>query len=151
MHRFTRPTVPLTAVVAGAASVGVSQHVVLPPALKLESENLQCPLAFLDRSPRAAGVSVALNVWPARGLSTEPGTAERPPNFLVLVADDAGWQDFWVYGEPGIQTPNIDRLAQSGLVFDRAFLTAAQCSRSRNSILTGRYPHRHRRTEGGFT
>ena len=39
------------------------------------------------------------------------------------------------------RTPNIDRLAESGLRFDNAFLTASSCSPSRASIVTGRYPH----------
>ena len=63
------------------------------------------------------------------------------PNIVVLIADDAGWSDFGVYGNDAIQTPNIDRLAASGLKVEHAFLTIAQCSPSRISILTGKYPH----------
>lgn len=63
------------------------------------------------------------------------------PNILVLVADDAGWRDFGCYGNETIQTPNIDRLAEKGLLCKNAFLTCAQCSPSRISILTGKYPH----------
>ena len=65
----------------------------------------------------------------------------EPPNILVLVADDAGWKDFGCYGNRGIKTPNIDRLADGGLLCENAFLTAPQCSPSRISVLTGRYPH----------
>lgn len=70
----------------------------------------------------------------------EPPQAE-PPSILVLIADDAGWRDFGAYGHPAIRTPHIDRLAASGLKVERAFLTVAQCSPSRISILTGLYPH----------
>ncbi len=70
------------------------------------------------------------------------GSAEQNrPNILVLIADDAGWQDFGCYGNPVIRTPNIDRLAAGGLKAENAFLTTPQCSPSRISILTGKYPH----------
>ncbi len=68
---------------------------------------------------------------------------EKPdlPNILILVADDAGWEDFGTYGNEFVKTPHLDRLAANGKVADNAFLTIAQCSPSRISILTGRYPH----------
>ena len=75
---------------------------------------------------------------------TVPSTAqvpEAPPNIVVFVADDLGWRDLGVYGNTGVGTPNIDRLARSGLRVERAFGTSPQCSPSRISILTGRYPH----------
>jgi arylsulfatase A-like enzyme len=62
------------------------------------------------------------------------------PNFLIFVADDAG-MDFGCYGNPYIRTPNIDKLAESGLLFENTFLTSPQCSPSRISILSGLYPH----------
>ena len=62
------------------------------------------------------------------------------PNFLILIADDAG-MDFGCYGNPFIKTPNIDRLAKSGIKCEQTFLTAPQCSPSRISILSGQYPH----------
>ncbi len=63
------------------------------------------------------------------------------PNILILVADDAGWEDFGCYGNPYIKTPNVDYLAQNGLKTTNTHLTIAQCSPSRISILTGKYPH----------
>lgn len=63
------------------------------------------------------------------------------PNFVVLIADDLGWNDIGSYGNKSIQTPNIDKLAANGLRFDNAFLTTSSCSASRASILTGKYPH----------
>lgn len=63
------------------------------------------------------------------------------PNFIVMIADDAAWNDNGAYGNDRIKTPNINTLAKEGLVFDNAFLTASSCSPSRCSILTGRYPH----------
>lgn len=62
------------------------------------------------------------------------GKAQRP-NILVLIADDAGWNDVGYHGSD-IETPNIDRLAQNGVVLDR-FYVAPTCSPSRAAFLTG--------------
>jgi arylsulfatase A-like enzyme len=73
-----------------------------------------------------------------------PAAAQRPPehpNIVVYVADDLGWRDTGVYGNPAVRTPNIDRIARAGLLVRYAFVTSPQCSPSRISILSGRYPH----------
>ncbi|MBZ9630066.1 sulfatase-like hydrolase/transferase [Salegentibacter sp. LM13S] len=59
-----------------------------------------------------------------------------PPNFLVIIADDAGWNDFSYHGSR-IQTPIIDSLAENGLKLER-FYAAPTCSPSRASLLTGK-------------
>ena len=64
-----------------------------------------------------------------------------PPNLILIIADDMSWDDMGAYGHPHIQTPNLDRLAEEGMRFDRAFLTTSSCSPSRSSIITGLYPH----------
>ncbi len=71
----------------------------------------------------------------------QQGATVQAPNILIFVADDAGWRDFGAYGNDAIRTPNIDQLAEQGLLVQRAFLTTPQCSPSRISILTGKYPH----------
>jgi len=63
------------------------------------------------------------------------------PNFVFIITDDISARDLSVYGNEAIETPNLDRMAQNGLVFDNAYLTISSCSPSRNSIITGRYPH----------
>ena len=63
------------------------------------------------------------------------------PNVIVFIADDVSWNDYGCYGNGFARTPNIDRLAEDGIRFDQAFLTASSCSPSRASIITGRYPH----------
>jgi arylsulfatase A-like enzyme len=70
-----------------------------------------------------------------------PQEKQTQPNFIVFIADDAAWNDCGPYGNMKIKTPNINRLAEEGVVFDNAFLTTSSCSPSRCSILTGRYPH----------
>src|SRR3954465_10589528 len=67
--------------------------------------------------------------------------ARKPPNFILILADDMAWDDCGAFGNQAIRTPNIDALARDGMRFDRAFLTCSSCSPSRSSIITGRYPH----------
>ena len=62
-------------------------------------------------------------------------------NVVVLIADDVSWNDLGCYGSSSVQTPNIDKLAEGGIRFNNAILTASSCSPSRISIMTGRYPH----------
>ncbi|MFH1965516.1 MAG: sulfatase-like hydrolase/transferase, partial [Acidobacteriota bacterium] len=94
----------------------------------------------IDRRTFIGGLGTGSVVLRTAGRSVTAATGNSP-NILVLVADDAGWKDFGCYGNKGIKTPNIDRLAEGGLICENAFLTAPQCSPSRISVLTGRYPH----------
>ena len=68
-------------------------------------------------------------------------SSTKKPNIIVFIADDVSWDDFGCYGNNDVVTPNIDALAKNGLIFKNAYLTTSSCSPSRNSILTGRYPH----------
>lgn len=86
---------------------------------------------------RTALAAMALAATPLGMLSARPA---KPPNILVFVADDAGFRHFGCYGNKNIKTPNIDRLAAGGLSADNAHLTTSQCSPSRISFMTGRYP-----------
>ncbi len=73
--------------------------------------------------------------------------ADNPrPNILFCIADDWGWPNAGVYGDPVIKTPAFDRLAAEGVLFENAFVTAPSCTPCRNSILTGQY---HWRLEHG--
>ena len=62
-------------------------------------------------------------------------------NFIIFIADDISWDDFGCYGNKFVQTPNIDQLSKEGMIFKNMYLTTSSCSPSRNSIITGRYPH----------
>jgi arylsulfatase A len=68
--------------------------------------------------------------------------AERPPNVVIILADDAGYADFGCYGNKDIRTPNIDRLAAEGVKFTDFYVAQAVCSASRAALLTGCYPNR---------
>jgi arylsulfatase A-like enzyme len=67
--------------------------------------------------------------------------SQDKPNIVLIIADDVSRDDIGCYGNSQVKTPNIDRLAASGIKFTNMFLTASSSSPSRNSIITGRYPH----------
>jgi arylsulfatase len=67
--------------------------------------------------------------------------AAHPPNFVFFITDDICPDDLSIYGNPFVQTPNLDRIAKRGLVFDQAHNVISSCSPSRCAIITGRYPH----------
>src|SRR5687767_4015817 len=66
--------------------------------------------------------------------------AAAAPNLILFVTDDMG-ADAGCYGNPVIQTPNLDALAKGGIRMTHAFCTTASCSASRSVILTGLYNH----------
>jgi N-sulfoglucosamine sulfohydrolase len=74
------------------------------------------------------------------GAAPAPAAGARP-NFVFIIGDDISSEDIGCFGNPGIRTPNIDRLAAESRVFDNAYVTASSCSPSRCSIITSRYPH----------
>ncbi|MCB1202693.1 MAG: sulfatase [Verrucomicrobiae bacterium] len=63
------------------------------------------------------------------------------PNVIFIIADDLAWDDLSPFGHESIMTPNLQRLADGGMRFDRAFLTTSSCSPTRASLITGRFPH----------
>jgi arylsulfatase A len=72
-----------------------------------------------------------------------PGAAQRrPPNFVIIFLDDAGFADFRPFGEPDYPTPEVERLASQGCVFNNFYVPQAVCSASRSALLTGCYPGR---------
>lgn len=66
---------------------------------------------------------------------------KKPPNIVLIIADDMNWNDCGAYGHPSIRTPHIDQLAKEGLLFQHGYLTTNSCSPSRASLITGMYPH----------
>ena len=68
--------------------------------------------------------------------------AAEPPNVIIILNDDQGYQDLGCYGSPKIKTPNVDALAEQGMRFTDFYVAASLCSASRGALLTGRYPER---------
>lgn len=71
---------------------------------------------------------------------------DRPPNIILIVADDLGYNDISTFGggldEGRVKTPNIDQLASDGVVFTQSYSGAGTCAPSRAMLMTGRYPTR---------
>jgi arylsulfatase A-like enzyme len=89
---------------------------------------------------RAASAALAL-----LGAIAAPASAPapaRPPNIILIVADDLGWGDLGVYGNPLIRTPHLDRLAVEGQKWTSFYSGAPYCTPSRAGLLTGRLPVR---------
>ena len=72
----------------------------------------------------------------------EVSSPAKPPNVLIILADDAGYGDFGFQGSDDLETPHLDRLAATGTIFTQAYASASVCSPSRAGLLTGRYQQR---------
>ena len=70
----------------------------------------------------------------------------RPPNIILILADDLGWADTQLNGGDLVETPNLLRLAREGVSFTEAYAAAPVCSPTRASIMTGKWPARLRMT-----
>ena len=81
---------------------------------------------------------ILLSVASARPLRA----AERPPNIVIILADDLGWADLGCYGNTFHKTPNLDRMAREGLRFTDAYAACTVCSPTRAALMTGRAPAR---------
>ncbi len=71
--------------------------------------------------------------------------SSTPPNIVIIYADDLGFGDLGCYGANGIPTPHLDKMAAEGVRFTNFYATAATCTPSRYSLLTGSYPWRNPR------
>jgi len=79
-------------------------------------------------------------------ISEDARGSERPPNIVVIMADDLGYGDLSCYGATSLQTPNIDRLASQGQRFTSGYCSASTCTPTRYSFLTGTYAFRKKGT-----
>jgi len=87
----------------------------------------------------------------AASFSSIPGLTGAKPNIVFILADDLGIGDTKVYGRDRclIETPNIDKLAEGGLRFTDAHVSASVCGPTRLAIMTGRYPWRNQQLDRG--
>jgi arylsulfatase A-like enzyme len=75
-------------------------------------------------------------------MSTVAAAQDARPNVVFFLVDDLGWVDLACYGSSFYETPNIDRLAESGVKFTNAYAACPVCSPTRASIMSGKYPAR---------
>jgi len=84
--------------------------------------------------------------WQRGPETAEKAPGERPPNVVIIVADDLGFNDLSLLGGGvaggTVKTPNIDSIAQAGVRFSSGYSASGTCAPSRAAIVTGRYPTR---------
>ena len=90
-----------------------------------------------------AGLAAASAAVGEGFLKAAEATRRTKPNILLIIGDDCTYNDLQVYGGRNTLTPNIDRLASEGLVFNRAYLGSAMCQPCRAELYTGLYPMRN--------
>lgn len=91
----------------------------------------------ITQFPFLAGLNIMLGTSIVTG--TQPGEKIKP-NIMIIVADDATYNDLSLYGGKNVNTPNIDNLAGQGLIFNRAFVSMSMSAPCRTSLYTGLYP-----------
>ena len=96
---------------------------------------------MISRTLLAFLVSVSLLLICSAHLHGAESTATRP-NVIVLLVDDLGWGDVSCLNNGAVKTPNIDRLAQTGVTFTSGYVTAPLCGPSRAGFFSGRYAQR---------
>jgi arylsulfatase A-like enzyme len=96
-------------------------------------------MASLRSDRIAAALLFSALALAAPAAAREPG---RPPNLIIILADDLGYGDICAYGCAHGKTPHIDALAASGARFTQGYVTAPVCSPSRAALMTGRYQQR---------
>ncbi len=82
------------------------------------------------------------------GFAAQAAAADRP-NIICIMTDDMGWMDLHCQGNPILQTPKIDRLAEQGVRFTNAYAAAPVCSPTRAALITGLAPARLQITQHG--
>src|SRR5688500_12355151 len=85
----------------------------------------------------ASAILFLLALNPVSGLA-----ADKPPNVVLIIADDLGYGDLGCFGNRQIRTPNLDGMAREGVRLTNFYAAQAVCSASRTALLTGCYPNR---------
>jgi arylsulfatase B len=97
---------------------------------------------FTSHLLNGRGLVVALVALICPAADQTNSIAAAPPNILVILADDMGYGDTGRMGSELLETPNLDALADSGVLCTQAYVASAVCSPSRAGLMTGRDPRR---------
>ena len=111
------------------------------------------PSAAILTAIKVRGAVDTALVAPPRDIAWQQGPhaeiaspADRPPNIVLIVADDLGYNDISTFGGGvaggRLQTPHIDALASQGAVFNQSYSGSSTCAPSRAMLMTGRYQSR---------
>ena len=84
-------------------------------------------------------IGLILYTLPAISLAASADQSTRPPNIILIMADDLGYAELGSYGQQKIQTPHIDKLAAGGMRFTQFYSGSAVCAPARCNLLTGRH------------
>tara|TARA_B110000090_G_scaffold101775_1_gene114339 strand:+ start:1851 stop:3527 length:1677 start_codon:yes stop_codon:yes gene_type:complete len=126
--------VPLLVVLVVAVTAWLKRGDLLLAVIKYQSAN---------KHEVAENRTVPWQQGPAERMT---GEGEQPPNIILIVADDLGFNDISTFGgglaDGKLKTPSIDRLAAEGAVFNQSYSGASTCAPSRAMMMTGRYPTR---------
>jgi len=126
--------VSLLVVLVGASIAWLKRDDILLAVIKYQSAN-EYDVAENRTIPWQQG--------PAEAVTRD---GEQPPNIILIVADDLGFNDISTFGGGvaggKVKTPSIDRLAAEGAVFNQSYSGASTCAPSRAMMMTGRYPTR---------
>lgn len=94
--------------------------------------------------------AIGLLVLAALSSCETKNTGPQRPNIIFIMSDDHAYQAISAYNEQLIETPNIDRIAEQGMLFTNASVTNSICAPSRATILTGKHTHMHGKFDNNF-
>lgn len=96
-------------------------------------------VAQMRSAVTAIGPTIEIE-WSTGADAHDRTPSRRPPNIVLIVADDLGWNDLSMNGpNPTAQTPNIDALAEAGVTFSKGYAAHGTCAPSRAALMSGRY------------
>ena len=92
-------------------------------------------------SPKQFSLIAAIGLFSVSCINSATNHSDNRPNIIFIMSDDHAYQALSAYSPDLMETPNIDRIADKGIQFNKAFVTNSICAPSRAVILTGKFSH----------